>query len=354
MGYGFCIPDNPCDEVVLQAGAPPPVIYQKLRALNPDHFKSENWTTTEGTFRIRHQGHFGGKYDAPAACWQWIPPALFHLMLQLISINKSYSGTTNTSQSVEYPGRVVLAATCSVLKPLRIKYRSIIKAIEQCPSVPQNGRQRYAKIYRDKQAAILAQSVIHMEQVLAELYDKDHMTDHFTPIIQSVSRLVKMMDDRKSNSSIPAQRHFYGNCIDGLHALFGEVLDFTGSEDQAWILVLFYFLVSSETRDSIHPPEWITHCLKDLQEQHPVQIETTSEESDEAIDYFEMLIATAAEAVPESAWILDDHTRRRLAWAVQVVQDEVWEWRGASDDAENSRLVMYLRRFGEEETWLRS
>ena len=79
MGYGFCEPNNPCDEVAVLLACPPQQLHLALKRAHPEHFVAPGWTDAEAGFFIRGSGHFSGGYDNPwpaIPCLRFIPPML--------------------------------------------------------------------------------------------------------------------------------------------------------------------------------------------------------------------------------------------------------------------------------------
>jgi hypothetical protein len=244
MGYGFCIPDNPCDEVTVQVGALPPAVQEKLKASDMQQFKSETWTPSQTVFHIRAPGHCCGEYPSPAACLRWIPPELFTLTLELILYNRGPQGIEHTDSS-NPSGRMILTGIRQVVIPLRTKLRTIMDGAKDCPPEPRNEKQRYSQIYRDRQMDILSINVQNIEKVIQDLHDAGRTENALIPCIKSLAQIVAALKSILNSPSDPASE-FCRDCFDGLMSVFGEDLEFTDSEDMAFIMLLYFFRASLE------------------------------------------------------------------------------------------------------------
>ncbi|KAF2804952.1 SET domain-containing protein [Mytilinidion resinicola] len=81
MGFGFCIPDNPYDQLVVRLGQVQPEIHRKLHDGIPSHWRSETWEPRESVFHLQNtSSHTDGSssmYGVPKLnCLRGIPPEL--------------------------------------------------------------------------------------------------------------------------------------------------------------------------------------------------------------------------------------------------------------------------------------
>jgi len=153
MGYGFCIPDNPCDAVTVRLGKPPEEVYAALRETFPSQFSSPEWTADSSTFFLRGSHHYSGGYPHEMPCLRGIQPELFHAVCAILSYTDS-----------ELNDEALVDATISaILDRLRDKRSAISRWDEDLPPTPQNMRQAYAKHYRDGQLKILNEVITELE-----------------------------------------------------------------------------------------------------------------------------------------------------------------------------------------------
>ncbi|KAF1991816.1 SET domain-containing protein [Aulographum hederae CBS 113979] len=159
-GYGFTLDSNPCDEVAVRLGRPPGPLHGILKELHPKHFKSETWDPLEGTFYLRGSNHYAGGYSSQQLpCLRGIPPEMFSMIEQMIIFM--------SGDDAPEGGELIYAAVEEFLPPLRMKLEAITRWDEQLPQEPRNKKQRYAKMYRDGQVAILTEVIRELEAFLA-------------------------------------------------------------------------------------------------------------------------------------------------------------------------------------------
>jgi hypothetical protein len=167
MGYGFCIPGNPCDQVGLRLGYPGPVAHAELKKVLPEHYKSDSWSAEESLFYIRGSNHYASPYqnDWGLTAIRGVP-LVFILTLQIIvsftwKPSDPKTGTIQ-SQFAEMFGDILV----SILVQLLDKQTGIIEQAEKLSMSPQNQRQAHAKTYRDGQLQILQEVIDELTELL--------------------------------------------------------------------------------------------------------------------------------------------------------------------------------------------
>lgn len=153
MGYGFCIPNNPCDQVTIGLGKPPEEVHAALRQAFPLQFSSPEWTAEQSAFFLRGSRHYSGGFQHEISCLRGIPPELFHTICAILSYS---NGDMDDEELVD-------ATVGAILDRLRVKRTAIVRWDDELPDVPQNIRQMYAKIYRDGQIEILTEIIGELE-----------------------------------------------------------------------------------------------------------------------------------------------------------------------------------------------
>jgi hypothetical protein len=153
MGYGFCILNNPCDQVTIGLARPPDEVHAALRQAFPLQFSSPEWTAEQSTFFLRGSRHYTGGYQHEIPCLRGIPPELFHAICAILSY-------LNSDMDDE---QLVDATVSAIVDRLREKRTAIVRWDTELPKVPENMRQTYAKIYRDGQLEILTEIIGELE-----------------------------------------------------------------------------------------------------------------------------------------------------------------------------------------------
>jgi hypothetical protein len=163
MGYGFCIPSNPCDEVPIRLGRPPPPVQEQLRLKYPTRFSTSDWDPEAATFFLRGSRHYSGGYPPPMhevklRCLRGLPPDFYRTIHSILryAFQTQHAGEEITEEEL------VEATLDAILERLVDKRNGIVKWNDELPAEPQNIKQKVAKIYRDGQLEIL-------EEIIGEL-----------------------------------------------------------------------------------------------------------------------------------------------------------------------------------------
>jgi hypothetical protein len=167
MGYGFCEPDNPCDEVSVLLAVPPPALHRALRLAHPAHFVAARWTDAEAGFFIRGRAHFAGGYANPwpaLPCLRGVPPMLVRTIRTMVGESFELEGGDRDERE-----GMLWYATLDTLAA-RMKQKSDdIRQFDGTLTTPRNKKQEYAKIYRDGQLKILEEVWEELNSVLEDL-----------------------------------------------------------------------------------------------------------------------------------------------------------------------------------------
>ncbi|KAF2104297.1 SET domain-containing protein [Rhizodiscina lignyota] len=151
LGYGFTLPGNSADEVMVRLSKPPPPVHEVLKATLPQHFQSGEWDSSEGMFFLRGPKHFTGGYSHGIECLRGVPFEMFRMlaeMMYFMSTSES-DGAGDLPEESEQFGYVVE----EILHFLKQKLSLIL--INDPKGLPVNRKQEFAKIYRDGQVEIL-------------------------------------------------------------------------------------------------------------------------------------------------------------------------------------------------------
>ncbi|EMC98000.1 hypothetical protein BAUCODRAFT_146595 [Baudoinia panamericana UAMH 10762] len=161
MGYGFCIPNNPRDEVLLTLKAPPEALQVELKRIHPGYFTSSGqWSGEKATFRLQSPRAYS--QESVGHVIQQLPRGLLELLycilrhergLPIIGSEESIKEFTDAPDGERYFPHIARMIVQSLVPKLQ---RLDAVAL---PEKPANNRQRQASIYRESQREIL-QTVI--------------------------------------------------------------------------------------------------------------------------------------------------------------------------------------------------
>jgi hypothetical protein len=180
MGYGFTLSQNPCDEVPIRLGRPPPAVHAALRTKLTARFTSTEWNPDEATFYLRGRGHYTGGYTseythlddedsalAIAACLRGLPIDFYRTVHTIMQCAFGAQAAAEGTQAIE--DEELRDATLGVILERLVQKRDGIAAWDgELPVKPANARQAYAKIYRDGQVGILEEVIGELEMCLEE------------------------------------------------------------------------------------------------------------------------------------------------------------------------------------------
>lgn len=177
MGYGFCIPDNPCDQVAIRIAKPHATIHAELKRCIPMYFKSEPWSDQESVFYVRGSNHYSGGYTNS---WNMKflrgLPQEFVLAIRII-ISFSWEPYHEDLHSQE--AQLWYDTIEVVLDRLLEKRRAITQCDKDLPLSPQNQRQQHAKAYRDGQLGILQEVIGEIETFTSPIGKTVSLTQAF-------------------------------------------------------------------------------------------------------------------------------------------------------------------------------
>ncbi|KAL8639288.1 MAG: hypothetical protein Q9226_008885 [Calogaya cf. arnoldii] len=164
MGYGFCIPGNPCDQVAFRLGQVPPEIHRKLRERVPSHWCSETWDPQESVFYIRGSFHYtsgyGNQYGIPKLdCLRGIPPELAHSVYAIILASDENAAL---SEGLEDSKRIWAGTLDALLQQAEAQLLAITRWNSELPDLSSMAGAKAASMYRIGQLKIL-------DEVISEL-----------------------------------------------------------------------------------------------------------------------------------------------------------------------------------------
>jgi hypothetical protein len=163
LGYGFALEDNACNEVMVRLGRPPDPVLQVLRSTLPLAF-AEPWDPHQCTFHLRGPEHFTGGYDHGIKPLRGVPIEMFHVITEM-----AYFMSTNDptgAGDVPVGSEQFSMVLEEFIFPLRQKLQMIAGPQAAIDREPRTAKERFARIYRDGQLAILQSIIGEMEAYL--------------------------------------------------------------------------------------------------------------------------------------------------------------------------------------------
>ncbi|PNS16561.1 Ribosomal lysine N-methyltransferase 4 [Sphaceloma murrayae] len=156
MGYGFCIENNPYDCVFETLKPPPRELHRLLRSIHPGYFTTMGaWNSEAATFRLTTWSPHSGK-----TAWASIPESLIELFYYMVIFERGLEVRPIETDPQDFltngHGRRVLPRVAFyIVSSLMPKITKLTESGKVLLQQPQNEKQRYAKMYRDGQLAIM-------------------------------------------------------------------------------------------------------------------------------------------------------------------------------------------------------
>lgn len=164
MGFGFCIADNPCDQVTLRLNEVPPEVHQKLREEMPHRWRGRTRNPQESVFHIRGASHYDFGYAGsrlPALrCLRGVPPDLTHSVLVILraSIDNAGGSSRTITEQQLWAGTLD-----TILQRAKVSLQAICRWDSTLPQDLPTERAETASLYRSGQKQILGQLIAELE-----------------------------------------------------------------------------------------------------------------------------------------------------------------------------------------------
>ncbi|RSM02075.1 hypothetical protein CEP52_008207 [Fusarium oligoseptatum] len=157
MGFGFCIPDNPYDQVAVRLGQISPDVHRQLHQSIPTHWQSETWEPKESVFHLRATSQStpdnSNTYRVPnLTCLRGIPP---ELAKSVYIIMLEHSKTAVSSNEVPDEKEIWAGTIDVLLHQMEATLMGITRWNGELPDLPSTARGRAALLYRTGQVKIL-------------------------------------------------------------------------------------------------------------------------------------------------------------------------------------------------------
>lgn len=351
LGYGFCIPENPFDTVMLTLKPPPEELQQTLRQTHAGYFTETNlWSGDKATFRLRRR-------DLDATnIFDELPDPLLDLMTQFIRFDRGlpFEAIEDVSaylrHSDGYGRRYIPFIARMIVTSLAPKFQRLQAGSAALPSEPRNAKQAQAKIYRESQIEILASTIQGLKSSIRVFRppSADFSETDITRLNPSGCRLATL---EEAIALFQESSGLGDNFMAGIKASSNtsdtEQLRLAGWEEDVWVLLLCYMRLWSSDHSGVVPLSRYMSALDaeyhgpGLEASEPARVE--GEASEEASDLMRIARRAAADA-PESVWSDGRWSERSIAgFGGRVLKNESFMMMVAGEDGvEEPRLVVYL------------
>ncbi|KAF2812516.1 SET domain-containing protein [Mytilinidion resinicola] len=325
-GYGFCIPNNPFEQVAVKLGGLIPPIKQIIlenHLLEPKDMSEEDFGRD---LYLRSSDCKLGRYDNKHSWLGGIPPLLFKVALGI------YLYTTSRPQSLHYdlpdwkPGRHIIGAVRQLLQVLQVRHQKIAGGAPN--GEPTNTRQHYASVYRKGQLNVVDSNIAELRKVLPEFVDERSSILSPSSILTTREAIAQL--ETENPAAARAFVEGVGNVlVDPMDAAEMQAAD---CEDVVWVLWLAYAYVLTENTPSSKIYAW----LHNLRAFYKSKLRDFAAGADQA--YVPPAYEFVAEKIAEVArdvsgvWTACSERRDVIFWAAEVVQFEAWEVFVREDD----------------------
>lgn len=169
-GFGFCIPDNPYDQVAVRIGQIQPEMHRKLHNGIPSHWQSETWDPQESVFYLRVMSQNTSSYNTcgvpKLSCLRRLPPELVK-SVYIIMLEHSEGAVSSNEEANE---KKVWVGTIDVLlHQMEYTLKGITRWDGELPDFPSTARAKAALIYRTGQIKILEEVILDMKTCMDPL-----------------------------------------------------------------------------------------------------------------------------------------------------------------------------------------
>lgn len=323
LGYGFCIPDNPYDTVLLTLKQPPEKLQTELRQVHPGYFNRDGlWNTDKATFRIRQPSQ--SEPSSLGQVFNEIPESLLELLTYMLRhqrglpfhfIEQPLKYVTDHSST----GRRYLPHVAHILvSSLAPKLSQLQTA--KLPQHPINAKQCQASIYRDRQAKILTSLIAALRD-----FTQSMLSAKSSSRLVNVQGLMQLWSDVSPNQAV--------NFSAGIEAVAGTsdipTLLAAGWEDDLIALLLGYIFIDAASNEMCAAwvqqwrPEYIDSITGTSGASPAVEEDPSMDLSDQRnSDSLMPLVKSAAEAVGGSLWASPVWKEAYIAHVSQILEHD--------------------------------
>jgi hypothetical protein len=308
LGYGFCIPDNVDDKVLLTLKPPPTDLQAALKPFQPGYFTTANgeWSSEKATFGIKHLIWDETMSNSPFDLFHQLPEPLLELMLYILRHTRNLpfvfqpepleyltSSTSPGRQYLPFLARMIVQS----LAPKLVTLQSSTPL-----SAPSNNKQVLANIYRQGQIQILTSVMDSLRAYLRSLLVPTNLNAIPSgPHLHTLETLLSLFAIMTRQDQVSA-------FLSGIAANAGtddvQQLRRAGWEDDMLVLLLCYAYPDLWPGDSV--PEYIPwlgdNDTYDLTREEVLQAQSAME-----------IVRKAAQACPGSRWADERWNERFIA-----------------------------------------
>jgi len=241
MGYGFCVPDNPYDTVMLTLKPPPEDLQTELSRVHPGYFTAGGqWSSERATFRLPRLPTASREAEQ---IFQDLPEPLLELLLYILRWERGLPFefqelplkyvTTNPT------GRYYLPQVARMIVQSLVPKLQKLQDVESHVNDPRNNKQRQARVYLSGQVAIIQATIAGLRTFTRSLLKPPMVPG---PRFVTLEGLLELWSYRTSTSSVIP-------FIAGMEAVSGtrdvDVMRQAGWEEDVMVLLLCYIYLEA-------------------------------------------------------------------------------------------------------------
>lgn len=344
LGYGFCIPDNPNDRILLTLKAPPEDLQLQLKQVCPAYFAPEGeWRSDKATFRVF--GPIISDFSAESI-FEQLPGPLLELLIyyhrhergfEFSFIDDSLDYITSPDEYCRpryqpFLARMLVESLMPKLAKLHATYPSF---------PPQSAKQQQAKIYRDSQIKILESAISGLKTFTRSLRPQLASPAATASGLVTLEALLAIWEQVNS-----ATYEEFITCIArNVGTTIPEQLIAAGWEEDLWVLAICY-IYKSRHQQSGNLAHWLAELLRDYGDPDTDGLRgEAGEKGQELMELVEHAVAASAGALEGTYWMAEGWSKKFLElFGGRVLRNESMlmmlpDGRGG----ERPRIVVYLR-----------
>ncbi|GAB7363780.1 hypothetical protein MBLNU230_g4348t1 [Neophaeotheca triangularis] len=340
LGYGFCIPDNRNDRILLTLKPPPEGLQERLMEVHPGYFSPEcQWKSDKATFRVF--GPIIADFTAESI-FEQLPGPLLELLIYYLRHERGYEfrfienpvGYITSPDKEGRPRYQPFLARMLVesLMPKLAKLNATHPSFE-----PQNERQQQAKIYRDGQIKILHTAINGLKTFTRSLRPE-------SDTLAKASGLVTLEDLLATWAQVgPDTYEEFMECIArNVGTDDAMQLIAAGWEEDIWVLAICYIYKSKINQKGVLS-RWIEELVLDYGDpDHGLQ-GVAGEKGQELMELVDHAITASSSALAGTHWMTGWSAQFLELFGGRILRNEsMLMMLPDGYDGERPRIVVYL------------